>query len=313
MKFTEIISKSAQILIIGHMRPDGDCFGAGLSLLHIADKLNKKADFVCDSDYSKQYSFMHGFERAGNLRFSNYDTVICVDCGDEKRLGKYIKQFSQAKITVNIDHHITNTNFAKENIVIPSASSTCEILGNIYLSEGLMDKTAAELIYVGLSADTGHFAHANTTKEVFKLATKLMDYDIDAFEIVKHLYRSLSYNKLRLIVRAIESMRFFLEQKICIISITAADLLELDCKLDDTEGLINYAINLESVEIAACICESAENSYKVSFRSKNIDVSHAAIKFGGGGHKHAAGCMIFGKYEDVVDKTTRALISELSV
>lgn len=312
MKLSEVISNSAQILIIGHLRPDGDCFGAGLSLLHIADKFNKDADFVCDSEFSQQYAFMHGFERAGNLRFSNYDTVICVDCGDEKRLGKYIKQFSQAKVTVNIDHHITNTNFAKENIVIPTASSTCEILGNIYLAEGLMDKITAELIYTGLSADTGHFAHANTTKEVFELAVKLFEYEIDAFNVVKHLYRSLSYNKLMLTMRAIESMRFFLDQKICIIFIKKSDLEELNCKLEDTEGVINYGINLEKVEIAACICESAENSYKVSFRSKNIDITNVAVKFGGGGHKYAAGCMLFGNFEDVLEKTSNALISELS-
>ncbi|MCL2675754.1 MAG: DHH family phosphoesterase, partial [Firmicutes bacterium] len=126
MKITDIILAAKQILIIGHSRPDGDAFGAGLSLLHTADKLNRPADFVCDSPYSPLYSFMQGFERAGVLRFSEYDAVICVDCGDILRLGKYyMSYFCRAKKTYNIDHHVTNTRFAAENLVLTEASGTC--------------------------------------------------------------------------------------------------------------------------------------------------------------------------------------------
>ncbi|MCL2676028.1 MAG: hypothetical protein FWE84_05565, partial [Firmicutes bacterium] len=179
------------------------------------------------------------------------------------------------------------------------------------LDEGLMDKTIAELIYVGLSTDTGHFLYSNTTKEVFELVSKLYDYDIDSCRIARDLYRNGSYNKLQLLVKAINSMRFFVGGRVCVMSLTSQDLTDCGCIIDDTENLINYAMGLKDVELAACMSQFSKNSYKVSFRSKFVDISAAAVKFGGGGHRHASGCMLFGHYEDVFNTVRLALVNEI--
>lgn len=300
------LENSEKFLIVGHSRPDGDCFGAGLSLLHVIEKFGKKADFVCDSPLPAQYSFLKDFGRVNNPASKGYDAVISVDCGDENRMGKYAALLKNLR-SLNIDHHHTNNNFAAVNVVKKDASSTCEILSDIYLDEGFMDDVAADYLFVGLSTDTGHFMHSNTTEKVFTLAAKLINYGADNYGAVTKLYRSVTVNKTALIGAAIRSMRFYNDNSVCIITVTSQMLKDCGCTINDTEGLIDFAVNIGSVQAAACISQYSDNGYKVSFRSKNTDISAAAAVFGGGGHKHAAGCVVFGYLEDVVDKVKKAI------
>jgi len=110
-----------------------------------------------------------------------------------------------------------------------------------------------------------------------------------------------------LLGRVIDSARYFEDDRAGLMVIRQEDLDACGCGLFDTEGLIGYLMRIKSVEVAACICECGKDKYKVGFRSKGRDVNAAAAVFGGGGHKHAAGCMVFGKYEDVVDKIKKSL------
>ena len=307
MTLTEIIDNAQSVLIIGHQRPDGDCIGAGLALKSVCTTHGKPCDFVFDSPVPAHFAFLPAFDTLNAFSAKPYDTVICVDCADHLRTGKYIGYVKNAGISVNIDHHQTNNRFAAVNIVVPEASSTCEVLFDLLEPAGELNDTVAYYLFVGLSTDTGHFMHSNTTAKVFRTAAKLAEYKFDPHAVASNLYKNTTAGKMKLIARAIQSMRFFADGKVCVISVRPEDLQACDCVLADTEGLIDYGMMIGSVEVAICLTEQNNPQFKVSFRSKGADVAAAAAVFGGGGHKLAAGCTVSGKYEDVVRKVVKSV------
>lgn len=299
------IKQSNNILIIGHQRPDGDCLGSGLALYHLCEKYKKNVDFLCDSDMPMHYDFMRDFDKVNIKKYSKYDLVIFVDCGDLKRAGRYCGYIKYKSI--NIDHHFTNDSYGQINIVDFKASSTCEIIAKILLKCNEIDDFIAESLFTGLSTDTGHFMHSNSNYTTFDLASQLLKFNVDSSNIATNLYKSNSLEKMKLIKYALNSMKFFHNNDICIISISQEDLKTTGCTMSDTEGLINYAMSIKIVKVAVCITEQEKTGYKVSFRSKAQDVSASASVFGGGGHKHAAGCIVMGKYEDVMTKIVKSI------
>lgn len=306
MELIESILNARKILIVGHIRPDGDCLGAGLAIYSLAANLGKTAEVVYDSDLPSHYSFMPHFEVINRLSEGPYDLLIVVDCGDELRMGKYNKMLKKCK-SIQFDHHITNNSFAQINYVFPEKSSTCEILADMLLPERIVNAEIASLLYVGLSTDTGHFMHNNVTPNVFNTAAKLLECGANYYEVNSCLYRSRTVNKTKLMGKAIKSMKFFKENKICVISVKPEDLSECECVISDTEGLIDLAMDIGSVEVAVCMTEQANNKFKISFRSKGFNVSQCAAVFGGGGHIQAAGCVAGGAYEDVVNKIVKSI------
>ena len=313
MELIDSIRAAQKILIVGNMRPDGDCLGAGLALYHLALNEGKKADIVYDSDLPEHYEFLPDFDIINKYTGSPYDLLLIVDCGDDLRMGKYIKQLKRVTKSIQFDHHITNNNFAAVNYVYPEKSSTCEILADLLLPEGLVDKTIASYLYIGLSTDTGHFMHNNVTQNVYETAAKLLACGADAYNLNIKLYRSNTINKTKLIGHAIKSMKFFMDNTICVISIRPNDLVETGCLLADTEGLIDLAMDIGSVKVAVCMTEQPENKYKISFRSKGFNVAECAAVFGGGGHVQAAGCVASGMYEDVLGKIVKSITDGMDV
>ncbi len=310
MKLIDYIKQSSSIMIICHMRPDGDCLGAGFALMRICERIGREVDFVCDTDMPDHYKFINGHEKLNKIRHSDYDLGIAVDCADECRLGKFYNQYFECKNTINIDHHITNTRFGNINYVNGSLSSTCELLYSLLEDSGYIDEQVAEYLYMGLSTDTGHFKHSNTTPSTFNTAAKLSEYKFDKVALTDNLYRSNTLNKLRLIGLSISKMQFFEDRKVCVIAFTKSDLESVGCTMNDTEGIIDYPMSLGTVKVAVCMSQQAGN-YKVSFRSKGIDVAYIASKFGGGGHKLASGCVIGGDKDHCVARVVEAILEEL--
>ena len=300
------IKKSKAVLIVGHVRPDGDCFGSGLSVLAICKKLGVLADFVVDSELPQHYSFMDGFDMVNVKSCDGYDLVISVDCADELRMGRYYSVMQRCHNSINIDHHITNTCFAKVNIV-KDVSSTCELLYYLIKDSGIIDDYIATNLFIGLSTDTGHFMHNNTTSDSLIMASELVRYNFNCFEILNKLYKNNTVRHTKLASESVSRMRYFKDNRIAIITITMDMLNDCGCTMADTEGIIDHAMAVGCVEVAVCMTQQAKHSYKVSFRSKKTNVAEAARVFGGGGHALASGCVVNGYYEDCVDKLIKAI------
>ncbi len=307
MTLIDSIKKANSILIVCHIRPDGDCLGAGFALTRIALNLGKRVDFVTDSDKPKAYSFIKDYHLLNEKKMQKYDLAIAVDCADDARLGRYLAPFLSARHSINVDHHRTNNYYGKENHVAPDISSTCELLYSLIKDEGVINEQIATDLYLGISTDTGNFMHSNTTSSTLLVASELLAKGANHTSIVNDFYKNNTKNKVMLISKAIESMRFFANDKVVVITITAKTLNDCGCTILDTEGLIDYGMSIGTVEAAACMTEQKERSYKVSFRSKGVDVAASAMVFGGGGHKLASGCVVNGHYEDVVNKVVKSI------
>ena len=306
------IEHSKNVLVCGHIRPDGDCIGSALAVRRICEKLGKNADAVCDADKPAAFFYLPDYDRFCTRKFDNYDLFIAVDCADEKRLGEYRRYLDSAKNSVDIDHHPTNVGYAKINCVEPTSSSVCALLFALFKDSGLIDKDIAEMLYTGVSTDTGHFMHSNTDTRVFETAAALCSYGIDVGRINHDLYCNKSANKMRLTARAIDGIRLHADGKIALMTITLDDLGECGCDTSDTEGLIDYASSISGVRISIAMCEQPGNLFRVSLRSVSADVSAVAGVFGGGGHKLASGCIINGNRYDVAERIVKAATAALS-
>lgn len=309
----DAIKNSSSVLVCGHVRPDGDCVGAALAVRHLCVLLGKKADAVCEAEKPPEmFSFLPEYEYFCAPKHGDYDLFIAVDCAGEKRLGVYRQYLDSAKNSINIDHHPTNDGYCKINHIDPAASSTCSILYDLLAETGYIDVVMAEMLYTGLSTDTGHFMHANTDVKVFETAARLCKYGIDIGKINHAIYCNKSQERIKLTARALNGIRMYANGKIALMTITLDDLYSSGCGTQDTEGLIDYASSIAGVLISIAICEQPEGMFRVSFRSVSADVAAVAETFGGGGHKLAAGCIVYGDRYDVAERVTSAAAAALS-
>lgn len=300
------------IALISHIRPDGDTLGSSLALFHVLKNRGYICECFCDSPIPDALKVLPGCENVNKSPFSKYDMLISLDCADIKRLGKYAPDFIKHNNTLNIDHHMTNDMFASVNIV-QNCGSTAEIVYKEIIALSFpITKEAAICLYAGIITDTGNFMHSNTTAESLLISSKLVENGADTEFLARKLIKEMSINKFGLIRRCLNNIRFFKNGEISFICITMRDLADCGVPSYETEGIINYALNIHGVKIAVCITESSQNSFKVSLRSNDkIDVSRVAGRFGGGGHKQASGCVVNGVLEDVVDKLVYAASTEL--
>lgn len=154
--------------------------------------------------------------------------------------------------------------------------------------------------------------HSNTTPEVFGIAKKLSEYGFDIGAVNHDIYCSKTFNRIKLTARALESIQLHYDGKISLMVITQDDLISCGCKTEDTEGLIDYAKSIAGVRVAISMCEQPGSVYRISLRAVSADVSAAAARFGGGGHKLAAGCMINGNRYDVMEKVIAAATAAIN-
>lgn len=307
MSILEAIDNARSVIICGHVRPDGDCIGSAFALREYCLNAGKIADVCSPSPIPESYKFVRNSEAFNALTRKVYDLFIAVDCATRERIGRMEGFFRSADRTVCIDHHEGHDGFADINLVKSNASSTCEMVYDLLEPTGRITKEIADYLFTGLSTDTGHFMHSNTDSKVLYTAYKLTCLGADCHGIATELYRRRSRAKTKLIAKSIEAMRFYMDGKVCVIPMTQQLLDDCGISSNDTEGIIDYAISVEGVEIGVSLCAEKDNEYKVSFRSRGRHVNDIAEVFGGGGHVYAAGCRVFGKTEDVIDKILKAI------
>ena len=292
--------RSAQIFC--HQRPDGDTLSCAFALKKALEKLGKKADVVSVDGVPKKYAacdFIGGFMTEVK---SGYDAYIAVDSAASDMLGRNEQAFLKQKNTVVIDHHGTNTHFAKTSYVDTLAACSMIIFELIKAMGVEIDADLANTLLLGIVTDTGNFEHSNADAYALRSAAELMELGANLTDINRKMFKSQSKARSDLYIEVMSKMRFFHDNRFAVIYTSKKMLEEKGLDRSDTEGFVDYPMTIGAVEVTAAIMESKENAYKISLRSKNIDVSEIAKSFGGGGHKNAAGFMLFGFFEDVIDK-----------
>lgn len=295
-----LIEENNNFIIMGHIDPDGDCLGSSFALKWLLDKLNKNALVLLEEELDNRYAFLQINKDDYELLSSfspdfneNKIIVIALDAGDLGRLGDRQK-IARERFIVNIDHHEDNPEYGDLNYVDPDMAATGGIIYqlNKYLQSPL-DLKVARALATAIIADTGSFKYQNTRAEVFEIMSSLMAYGVDIYEINRAVFASYSYQSLKLRGKALSTLKLSKDKKVAWLKLDLASIEDTGAEISDSSGLVNYARDVEGVEVGLSFVEIARDKVKVGFRSNNYcPVNEVAALFGGGGHPRAAGCLI---------------------
>lgn len=297
-RIMEIVCNSSNIAVTSHVNPDGDSIGSILALGLALRQKFKNVDIFITDPLPSRYAFLPKSELIQNyedVKNKNFDSIFILDCGDEKRLGNGIEAMKKSKNIVNIDHHISNTEFGDINIIDINSSSTCEMVYSIISDMGLaIDQEIATCIYTGIVTDSGNFMYDNATDQTHLIAAKLIKSKINKNEIMYNLYQKKSVNTLRFLGYSLTNMELELGGRLALFKITAELLDKFGISHDDIESVANYGRDIDGVDISVTLREANDSKVKLSFRSKHDDVDVRALAeiFNGGGHKKASGATL---------------------
>ncbi|MBQ8291349.1 MAG: bifunctional oligoribonuclease/PAP phosphatase NrnA [Clostridia bacterium] len=316
-QIAKTLKEAKSVVILTHMRPDGDAFGSALSLSCALSYLKIENQVCVESDIPSNLRFVDGIERVKKTPEFAYDTLIAVDCSDVQRLGALSDTFLLAQRknvrTLNVDHHISNTRFALQNYVRECASNCMNMAQLISYLGVSIDKKIAEYLLLGLLTDSGNFSHDDVNEEALSLAAKLVAAGADIRYWNYNLFKKQPKARAKLHAKVMSGMRFYLEDRFALIVISQEAMQACGADNGMTEGFVDFPLNVDGVEVACSIMEIKSRQYKISLRSKEYaDVNGIAGTFGGGGHIRAAGCMLFGELEDVIDRLTYAVSQYLA-
>ncbi|MBP5651174.1 MAG: bifunctional oligoribonuclease/PAP phosphatase NrnA [Clostridia bacterium] len=308
-ELVEAINNSNNVAIFIHVRPDGDCIGSGVALKLALEQIGKHADIYCDGEVGKTFSYLKRVDTINKPTLKEYDTAIAVDVPTFNRIGCYADLYKSIKCRLNIDHHQTNDKFGDIDLIDGTRASACEIIYELFVLMNLnITKEISEALYTGIATDTGCFVHNNVQSVTHIIAADLMNRGVDVGKINTIIFKNKSLGQVELQKIALNHMQFYGKNKICFTYLTKGDFTFAHCTPNDTVGLVDTFIGIDGVEIGALISEDKPGICAVSIRSKgNINVSTLAEYFGGGGHKNAAGCNIFGSARVAVKKLAKAV------
>lgn len=284
--------------VTSHENPDGDALGSLLGMHLGLVEMGKDSVMVLvgETPLPAEYGFLDA-EGAGLLRTIPEDhgdrVLVAVDCAQETRLTD--ARLLDVPLVVNIDHHHDNTRFGGVNLVADGASSTAEVLADVFQELGLaLTPAIAEALYTGLVTDTGRFQYSNTTPKALHLAAELVEARANPQRVFQEVYESMPFSKLRLLARALERASLHADGRVVISYLVRSDFDEVGAPEPYSEGIIDVLRAVEGVELAALIREPLRAdgpARKASLRSSTdrVDVSAIARKSDGGGHRQAAG------------------------
>ncbi len=305
----DFIDRHNSFAVFTHINPDGDALGSAYALTSALLTYRKKAVVFLLENPPHKYDlkeFRPLFQLFSIYNIEDFDAHISVDCGDRNRLGK-VKDIFRDKPCMNLDHHISNDNFADVNYV-EDAPATGEIVYDIMGALSVPVLRVAQLaLYTAIASDTGNFTYANTTPKSLSIFSELMDAGLDVNYVANRIFNDRSLGATKLICTFIQNLRLHLEDRLAISTIMLEDIENAGAKVDDCEALINYARDVDTVELAIFIRELKKDVYKISLRSKDegVDVAQFASIYGGGGHKRAAGCLMKGNIHDIMQDVIR--------
>jgi phosphoesterase RecJ-like protein len=304
----ELIENRQNFAITTHIKPDGDGVGSSLGLCWLLRSLGKSAEVVVRGDIPLAYRSLPG---AGDIRDiemvdKTYDAIFVIECSDLQRPG--IVGLDE-QFTVNIDHHATSEHFGTVNWIDSTASAVGEMIYNLVKAiGGRVTREIAECVYMALVTDTGSFHFSNTTERTLKVASELIKAGAKPAEISEAVYNNYPWSRIELMRQVMSTVKRDESGKVASLRQTLKMREEAEAVDGDNNGFVN--IPLAARDILACVYmrEIGNNAYRVSLRSKgDINVAKVAERWGGGGHRNAAGLRIEGDWNEKEEELVEAV------
>lgn len=301
-KIQQAINSARNILLIAHRKPDGDTLGAIGAFLVYLEKADKKAEAFCVDRAPLNLNFLPRLEKIFNekekLDYKQYDCIITLDCSDWQQAVLSDDLTSQKEKIINIDHHRTNTNYGRLNLVAPEASSTCEVVYDFFNQANIeIDAKIATCLLTGIVTDTNNFFNPATSFSAMTAASRLLKKGARFQKIVDNFFKSKTLNSLKLWGKALSDLYINKKRGVLISVITHEDYEKYNITEEMVEGLANFLQNLHEARVVLVLKEEEKGEIRGSLRtmSDKIDVAKLAQRLGGGGHQKAAGFRVSGK------------------
>ncbi len=307
------LQKHNNYYILCHANPDGDAIGSGYGLCRVLRQMGKNANVFCSDPIPEKFNFITSWYTQEKFSPQN---ILSVDLADTVLLGKELSVYAEY-VELAIDHHVSNKGYAKRTLINPEASSACEVIYELCSSQGLkLDDMSAMCLYTGILTDTGCFKFSSAKKRTHMVVAELMDYDIPCAEIAHQLFNIKTKTRIIAEQYAYNHLDIRLKEKCSMLFITLDIIDELKLTPEDLDGLTDIAMQLKGVEIGVVAKEKEKGKFKISLRStanSDVDVSEICAKFGGGGHKRAAGCTVDGTIDQVKLNLLSAIAPALGI
>jgi bifunctional oligoribonuclease and PAP phosphatase NrnA len=306
-----------RFVLTTHENPDGDALGSLLSAKLGLDQLGKDTVMVLlgDAPLPVEYAFMPlgGLERRWPDDVAER-ALLALDCANESRIADP-EVLGRVQLSINVDHHHDNTRFGQVNLVVSDASSTGEVLRDLFRELGVeLTPEIAEALYIALVTDTGRFQYTNTTPRALRLAAELVEAGADVHRVFQGVYESVQFAKLKLLARALERARIYEGGRIVVSYLLRTDFAEVNAAEAYSEGIIDYLRAVEGADMAVLIREPPRRdgpARRVSLRASvdELDVSAIARKSGGGGHRQAAGFSSEASIDEITEFVRREYLA----
>src|SRR6478672_6769123 len=306
-----------RFVITTHENPDGDALGSLLASKLALEQLGKDTVMVLhgDAPLPNEYAFM----QLGDLQRRWPDDVservlLAVDCANESRIADP-EVLGRVPLSIDVDHHHDNTRFGRINLIVADASSTGEVLRDVFRELGVrLTPEIAEPLYIALVTDTGRFQYTNTTPKALRLAAELVEAGADVHRVFQGVYESVEFAKLKLLARALDRAAVLEGGRIVVSHLLRTDFADVGAEEPYSEGIIDYLRAVEGAELAVLIREQLNESahaHKGSLRASidELDVSAIARKSDGGGHRQAAGFSSEASIEEITDFVRREFLA----
>jgi phosphoesterase RecJ-like protein len=304
-------------VITTHENPDGDALGSLLAAKLALDQLEKDTVMVLhgDAPLPGEYAFMPLAELRRRWPDDVAERVLlALDCANESRIADP-EVLGRVPLSIDVDHHHDNTRFGRINLIVPDASSTGEVLRDLFTELDVeLTPDIAEALYIALVTDTGRFQYANTTPKALRLAAELVDAGADVHRIFQGVYESVEFAKLKLLARALERALVYEGGRIVVSYLLRTDFADVGAAEPYSEGIIDYLRAVEGADMAVLIREPPRQNgppRRVSLRASvdELDVSAIARKSGGGGHRQAAGFSSEASIEEITEFVRREFLA----
>ncbi len=312
-----------KVVITTHQKPDADALGSSLALANYLIKYGHDVLVISPTDYPSFLDWMPGSENVviysdtlkDQIKQSviTADLIFCLDFSSLNRIkevGEFVKIAPGKKIL--IDHHMEPEQFADFSRWSTKAAATCELVFELMADMGrseFIDQGIANCLYAGIMTDTGNFKHPNVTKNVFRICSELVEYGADTGYVARNIYDTNTVNRLHLLGYSLkEKLIVHPELEMAYIALTKKELNQFHYQTGDTEGIVNYALSIQGIRVAALFTDRNE-MIKISFRSSgNYSVNQLARDhFNGGGHKNASGGQSNLTLEETVEKFIKVI------
>ena len=300
----EILRSHQSFVLLSHVRPDGDAIGSQLALGFSLMAMGKSVRLINEDGLPENLAFLPGSERIESPPADPLDVevAIALDTATKPRLGDgALHAASNAKLWLNIDHHVSNPKYGDFNLIDSTSPATGQILYDLITQLDLpMPAETRDSIYVAVSTDTGSFQYPSTTAKTYEMAADLTRRGVNVGEINSKTYDEQPYRRLELMRALLNTLERSEDGVLAHWEMRDQTRIDLALRPEDSEGLIDIIRAIRGVQLAVFFEELPDGKIRVSMRSKDreIDVCKIATQFGGGGHALAAGIRMKGPLEE---------------